>query len=67
MKTDEAGRFLFIFFISQKTDEATFFKSEKRQMRAFETDDGGPEKQLTFFFLSDWNFKKYSVVLVMYL
>ena len=24
-KTDEAGRFLFLFFISQKTDEATFF------------------------------------------
>ena len=44
----QAG-FLFIFFMSQKTDEATFFKSEKDRWGAFETDEGGPGKQLTFF------------------
>ena len=51
-KTDEAGigRFLFIFFIFHNTYEATFFQSEKRQRwKAFQTDEGGPGKQLTFF------------------
>ena len=44
----QAG-FLFIFFYFPKIDEATFFKSEKRQMKGIETDERGPEKQLTFF------------------
>ena len=49
---------------TKKKDEATFFKSEKDRRAAFETDEGRPEIQLTFF--SIWlKFKKYSVVLVM--
>ena len=37
----------FLFF--HNTYEATFFKSEKRQIKAFQTDERGPEKQFTFF------------------
>ena len=54
--------FLFKFFIFHNTYEATFFKSEK----AFQTDEGGPGKQLTFFSYLIKFKKKYSVVLVMY-
>ena len=34
--------FLFILFISQKTDVATFFRMKKDRRGGFETDEGGP-------------------------
>ena len=59
--------FFYLYFFPQNTDEATLFSSLKKdRWGAFETDEGGAWETINFFFLSDWNFKKYSVVLVMY-
>ena len=41
--------FLFIFFIFQNTDEATFFKSEKRQMRGIWNRWGRAWERINFF------------------
>ena len=61
-KTDEAGTFfIYIFLIFQNRDEATFLQVLKKT----DEEHWEPEKHLIFF-LSDWNLKKYPVVLVMY-
>ena len=38
----QEGFFLFILFISPKTDEATFSSLKKDRLGAFETDEGAP-------------------------
>ena len=47
--TDEAGTFFIYIFFSPQNRWGHFFQVWKKTWGVFETDEGGPEKQLTFF------------------
>ena len=56
MKNNEAGsgRFFYLYFLFFITHVTHFFSSPKKdRWKAFQTDEVGPGKQLTFFPLSD--------------
>ena len=66
MKNRWGRQVFYLYFSFPKAQMKPLFSSRKKdRWGAFETDEGGHEKQLTYF-LSDWHLKKYSVVLVMY-